>query len=160
MWLILSSVAALVTVCVPVPIGLDGKAARAIDGDTLSFVDRDEPHVRLSGIDAPEARQSCRDARGGNWACGVDATVHLARLIEGRGVLCDEVDRDRYGRVVAVCRAEGVDLGRRMVQDGWAVAYTRYDARYAADQNRAQRDRAGMWAGSFENPETWRHRKK
>ena len=35
-------------------------------------------------------------------------------------------DTDRYGRIVAVCRASGEDLNGWMVAHGWALAYRHY----------------------------------
>jgi hypothetical protein len=59
--------------------------AQAIDGDTLDLTGM---RIRLFGIDALEAGQSCE--RGGvSWACGQEARAVLAQLIEGRSVECD-----------------------------------------------------------------------
>lgn len=54
-----------------------GGGARAINGDTL---DVDGKRVCLHGIDAPETGQTCR-RRLRIWACGVEATRALERLI-------------------------------------------------------------------------------
>ncbi len=40
-------------------------------------------------------------------------------------VTCQERERGRYGRVVAVCRVQGEDLGTRLVGNGRALAYRR-----------------------------------
>ena len=65
--------------------------------------------------------------RGGrNWPCGREATRALTGRIGGRTVSCEERDRDRYGRVVAVCRAGGEDVNAWMVAEGWAFAYRKY----------------------------------
>jgi endonuclease YncB( thermonuclease family) len=46
---------------------------------------------------------------------------------EGRIVACEPPgrDRDRYGRTVALCRADGRDLGQAMVAADTALAFTR-----------------------------------
>ena len=77
--------------------------ARVVDGDTL---DVGGVRVRLHGIDAPESAQNCR-AGGQRWSCGREATRALAGRIGGNRVACDERNRDRYGRTVAVCRIAG-----------------------------------------------------
>jgi endonuclease YncB( thermonuclease family) len=41
--------------------------ARVVDGDTIQLRDA---RVRLEGIDAPEAKQTCINARGREWDCG------------------------------------------------------------------------------------------
>ncbi len=40
--------------------------------------------------------------RPGDWRL---ATTKLLTLIQGKPVVCQEKDRDRYGRTVAICRA-------------------------------------------------------
>ncbi len=132
----------------------DGYVSRIIDGDTLVWKGR---RIRLHGMDAPEIEQTCRDARGGTYMCGWRARRHLKEIIAGRPVYCDKVTTDRYGREVAICLVEGVDIGERMVLDGWAVAYIRYSRAYAWAEREARKHRRGLWNGSFVLPETWRH---
>jgi hypothetical protein len=43
------------------------------------------------------------------------ATTRLQALTSGRNVICEEKDRDRYGRVVAICRASGEDRAIKTV---------------------------------------------
>jgi endonuclease YncB( thermonuclease family) len=125
---------------------------RAIDGDSF-HLGSDE--VRLVGIDAPEGRQTC-DKGGLSWACGEEARRQLVRLVGGRDIGCDVEDRDKHGRLLAVCRVDGIEINRWMVEQGWAVSYGRYlDAERAAE-----RTRRGLWAGQFERPREWRDRHK
>ena len=77
--------------------------ARVIDGDTLEV---GSARVRLYGIDAPESAQRCRSG-GRTWSCGREAARALARRIGSRPIECKERDRDRYGRMVAVCSDRG-----------------------------------------------------
>jgi endonuclease YncB( thermonuclease family) len=129
-------------------------AATVVDGDTIQVAGR---RIRLIGVDAPEGRQSCE--RGGvTWACGADAAAALRDMLRGRRVGCAQNGRDQYNRVLAHCWAEGQDIGAWMVGEGLAVAYTRYSTRYVAQERAARRERHGLWAGSFENPEEWRRR--
>ena len=100
--------------------------ARVIDGDSLEI---NGERLRLHGIDAPESRQLCR-RDGAPWRCGEDATRALAGMIGGRAVTCQELDRDRYGRMVVRCAVAGADLGEWLVVNGWAVAYRLYSYEY------------------------------
>ena len=121
---------------------------RVADGDSLVLGDA---RIRLEGIDAPELAQACgRD--GGEYPCGREAREALSRLIAGREVTCESRQNDRYGRMLAVCVAGGVELNRAMVEAGWAVAYGGY--RDAEDA--ARRAGRGLWAGAFERPQEWR----
>ena len=122
--------------------------ARVIDGDTLEL---GGARIRLYGIDAPESAQRCR-AQGRLWACGREATRTLARLVRLKQVACEERDRDRYGRIVAVCTAAGRDLNAWMVAEGWAVAYRRYSRAYVATERRARAAKRGVWQGEFVPP--------
>ena len=134
---------------------LSGRA-RAIDGDTLEL---GRARIRLHGIDAPESAQRCR-AQARFWACGREATRALARLIRGKQVACEERDRDRYGRIVAVCTAAGQDLNGWMVAGGWALAYRQYSRAYVATERRARSAKRGVWQGEFVPPWDWRRGKR
>jgi len=126
---------------------LEGKA-RVTDGDSIIVAGE---RIRLKGFDAPEMRQMCR-AEGAEIACGRRAREHLTRLIGDETVVCTPAGRDKYRRLLAECRAGRDDLGRRMVLDGWAVAYGDYEA----EEARARRAERGLWATEFERPERWR----
>ena len=130
--------------------------ARVIDGDTL---DVGGVRIRLHGIDALESKQSCQ-AGGKRWSCGREATRALRGRISGRSVSCQERDRDRYGRVVAVCSASGTDLNAWMVAEGWAFAYRRYSNAYVAQESGARTARRGLWRGDVIPPWDWRKGKR
>jgi endonuclease YncB( thermonuclease family) len=91
---------AAIVVAAAVPAG----AQSITDGDTLKQAGIT---YRLWGIDAPEEKQVCPDG----WPAGSLATTRLQALTAGRSIVCQEKDRDRYGRIVAICRASGEDLG-------------------------------------------------
>lgn len=132
-------------------------AARVIDGDTIEVRGM---RVRLHGMDAPEARQTC-DLAGKPYACGRAAAAALRALVGRDPVACEVVTpADRYGRPVAVCRAGGRDLGAAMVRAGMAVAAPRYSDRYLADEARARAARAGLWAARAQSPAAFRAAKR
>lgn len=54
------------------------------------------------------------------------AALALADHIGQQTVTCERHDVDRYGRIVAVCRAGGGDLNAWMVSQGCALAYRHY----------------------------------
>ena len=126
--------------------------ARVIDGDTLEV---EGTRIRLHGIDAPESAQTCRTG-GRPWSCGLKAARALGERIGGTPVTCDERDRDRYDRVVAVCRHLGRDVNAWLVREGWALAYRRYSLEYVDDEAAARSARRGIWRGEFVRPWDWR----
>lgn len=127
--------------------------ASVIDGDTLEI--RGE-RVRLHGIDAPESSQLCRRSDGSRWRCGQKAALALADQIGRDPVACDERDRDRYGRIVGVCRTGTTVLNEWLVREGWALAYRRYSTDYVDEEQLAHSTGAGIWDSRFVPPWRWR----
>ena len=136
------------------PAAAEAIAGRAsvIDGDTLEIRGT---RIRLHGIDAPESGQSCT-VQGARTRCGQLAALALADKIGSRPVGCEPRDRDRYGRVVAVCRLGGEDLNGWMVAEGWALAYRQYAADYVRQEQEAAAAKRGIWQGEFVAPWAWR----
>jgi endonuclease YncB( thermonuclease family) len=123
--------------------------ASAVDGDTLRL---GGTRIRLIGLDAPELDQTCTDASGASWRCGEAAHRALAEIVATGQVACASQGHDQYGRVLAQCRIGETDAGARIVAQGLAIANGDY-----GNEERAARDaRAGMWAGTFETPRSWR----
>jgi len=120
-----------------------------VDGDTLRF---GALRVRLTGLDAPELDQTCVGAGGVEWSCGMAAKDFVAALVGSAPVTCTRSGRDRYGRALANCTADGGDLGSQIVNAGWAVA----DGRYLGEQVTARLAGRGIWAGNFVLPAKWR----
>ncbi len=150
--LVLGILAALAARFAPenVQSSVDGRP-RLVDGDSF-FIGQTE--VRMQGIDAPEGRQSClRDGRP--WRCGEDAKRTLQRLMAGAPIRCDIHSKDQHGRGLATCyAATGENLNARMVAEGFAVAFGRYEQ----EEREAKAARRGIWASEFERPQQWRRR--
>jgi endonuclease YncB( thermonuclease family) len=120
---------------------LRGIATRITDGDTftLNYSSLEDERVRLHGIDAPERDQPYGPAAG----------RELARLIEGREVRAEIVERDNYGRLVARIWIDDLDINLAMVEGGHAWWYEYYaqdrrDLELAEDT--ARRAQRGLWA--------------
>lgn len=128
------------------------KVVRIIDGDTLVVYDGHEQiKVRLAEIDAPEKVQPF----------GAKAKQALSDICFGTRARIEEMDRDRYGRVVAVVACNGVEANSLMVKSGMAWVYDRYatDKTLYALQSQARSARRGLWAdGSPVPPWEWRSR--
>ena len=128
--------------------------ASVIDGDTIEIHGQ---RFRLSGIDAPESKQLCTDAKGKAYRCGQVAANALAAFIGRQTVSCAKVDIDRYQRIVAECSVAGRDVGQYMMGSGLAVAYRRYSTAYVPEEEAAQSNGVGIWSGTFEMPWDWRN---
>ena len=137
-----------------------GKAT-VIDGDTITIKN---VKIRFSGIDAPEKNyygqtQFCKGPKG-VWACGKKASSKLKKLINGQEVQCTNEGKDRYGRTLSICYANGVDLQAEMVRSGMAVAYLKYSNRYESEMIEAMIAQVGIWGGPFDEPELWRRQSR
>lgn len=128
--------------------------ANVVDGDTI---DVGGQRIRLEGIDAPEVAQVCKSADGRDWPCGRAAIKALKALIAGNDVVCDSHGTDKYGRILAICFADGRDLNATMVKAGLAWAFVRYSQVYAVEEAEARQALAGIWAGTAQAPWDFRH---
>lgn len=120
-----------------------------IDGDTLGFAGE---RLRIEGIDAPELGQTCEAADGASYACGEAARKALKILVSEAGWECSGTRRDRYDRLLVVCKRDLEDVGEKLVASGVVVA----DGRYLAAEAGARAAGKGIWAGRFERPADWR----
>lgn len=146
--------------------------ANAVDGETL-LVEGIE--VNLFGIDAMEREQVCQQADGTDYPCGRVAMQTLQQLVADRQVVCLPFLRVSETRVVGGClliedgdaplddpthffdaQYEPRSLSRIMVQQGYALTVGFGREIFGDEQQRAQSDRIGIWAGSFEPPASWR----
>jgi endonuclease YncB( thermonuclease family) len=128
---------------------LSGQAT-IIDGDTLEI---HGTRIRLWGIDAPESTQLCRGDDSLQHRCGAKAATDLDAFIAARPVNCVPVNLDRYGRTVATCSVNGVDVARWLVSQGLALDWPQYSrGRYQQAQHEAEHASKGIWAGSYVEP--------
>ncbi len=99
---------------------LEDVVGKVVDGDTLYI---GPVKIRLQGIAAPEL----------NEPFGPDARDFLAVIALGKRARCDLTGEISFDRQVAVCRIDGQDLGRSMVEAGLARDCPRYSGgRYEA----------------------------
>ena len=126
----------------------------AIDGDTIKSSIRNQVH--LYGIDAPELNQSCHTDNK-EWPCGRQSKQELQIFIENKKIVCQFKSKDRYKRNVEDCAVNGKSISEYMVENGWAVAYTRYSDKYLPAELKAKKNKLGVWgADCFIRPERWR----
>ncbi|NCP11144.1 MAG: thermonuclease family protein [Sphingomonadales bacterium] len=126
--------------------------AEVIDGDTF---DLGGTRIRLYGIDAVEHAQSC-STDGKAWACGEAATRRLRSMLGTSAVQCERKDSDAYGRTVATCKVDGIDVAAVMVEDGWATALTQFTPQYRPLETLARTARRGIWNSQFDLPAVYR----
>ena len=117
---------------------LVGKVVGVSDGDTITvLVDKKPLKIRLEGIDAPEAKQSF----------GNRSKQALSDLVFGKQVRVKKTGEDRYGRSLGLVSRDGIDINAKMIQDGWAWHYKKYnhDSKLADLELHARSARRGLW---------------
>jgi len=115
---------------------------RIIDGNTFELTDG--KNVRLIGVDAPEAGETC----------STEATQQLSSLISGETVYLekDVSETDIDGRLLRYVYVNGVFVNLELVYRGYAYAVSdppdiAYDAQLAdAEQDAINNNRGCLWA--------------
>jgi micrococcal nuclease len=132
---------------------LNGKAISISDGDTFKLLmEGDETiRVRLHGVDAPEKGQDY----------GTQAKQLLSDLIFSKNVAVIQKSKDRYGRIVGIVYADGVNVNEELLADGMVWHYTTYDKNenWAALQREARVNKRGLWSKPYPTP-PWQWRKE
>jgi endonuclease YncB( thermonuclease family) len=127
-----------------------------IDGDTLIVAG---VIVRLFGVDAPEAGQTCVIGTR-TYDCGAVARTALLDLSAGTAVTCELMADARSGDTgdgtPGRCFAAGYDLSEGMTYTGWALAQRDVTGRYVPFETGAQKAGRGLWKGIFVPPWAWR----
>jgi len=129
---------------------ITGKVIAVTDGDTIKLlVDKQTLTVRLEGIDAPEANQDF----------GNKAKQALAALVSGKTITVKKTGMDKYGRTLGFLVLEGTEINEKLVEDGWAWHFKKYNSeeRFSKKEVSAREAKRGLWA----NPnalEPWEYR--
>jgi micrococcal nuclease len=117
------------------------KVLRVIDGDT--FVIETGERVRVLGINAPEMETFY----------GEPAKEHLLAIIDGKTVDLEpdhiSDNKDVYGRLLRYVYLDGIDIDKKMVTDGYAVAFLKFpfdkEEEYKKEELKARAASLGIW---------------
>jgi endonuclease YncB( thermonuclease family) len=118
---------------------ITGKVIGVTDGDTIKvLVNKETVTVRLEGIDAPESRQSF----------GTKSKQALSEMVFGKAVTVKKTGTDKYGRTLGFVIVGDVDANAKMVEDGWAWHFKKYndEVRLAKLEDAARKAKRGLWA--------------
>lgn len=127
------------------------QAVTIVGGDTITV---DGEGYRFLGVAAPDPGQICDDG----YPAGREAIKGLLALMSGRKIACENHGRDpSSGRLLAVCRANGRDLGEAMVRAGLAWPDPRTGRDYVVVEQDARAERLGVHDHSCVLP--WASRK-
>jgi len=118
-----------------------GEVVHVADGDTITVLRGGKRvKVRLYGIDTPEKSQ---------WY-GQNAKTFTSAQVFGKVVEIQEIDVDRYGRVVGLVSVGDLILNRHLVTYGYAWVYHRYCKKpFCSEWSRveaeARSEKRGLW---------------
>ena len=128
------------------------KSVKITDGDSIKIGNN---RIRLQGIDAPELKQKCKK-KNQEYNCGADSKKFLKFLIKDSDLTCKYKELDRYNRILGMCFVKGMNINEQMVENGWALAYRKYNKIFIENENNAKKNLRGIWGGDFEKPWDWR----
>src|SRR5690606_16936509 len=93
--------------------------------------------IEIAGIEITRPDETCVDADGRNWPCGVRARTAFRAFVRGRALVCDlpqETDAERH---TVACSLGKQDVGEWLVRHGWARALDGGPYRQAGQDARA-----------------------
>lgn len=117
---------------------VSGKVIAIHDGDTIKILVNERPKtIRLNAIDAPELEQPF----------GQRSKHALASFLLGKTVTVEGKSTDQYGRLLGEVRVGASSINERMIRDGMAWHFKRYDnsKELATIEASARSDRQGLW---------------
>ena len=135
----------IMLIVIPSPLfAWQGNVVGITDGDTIHVLhDNQEIKIRLWGIDCPEKHQDF----------GNRAKQQTSELAYGRTVEILEIDKDRYGRTVAMVKLpNGQVLNEALICSGMAWVYRKYCkreeecARWLELEAKARDQKIGLWS--------------
>ena len=133
-----------------------GRVVGVTDGDTIKVLHNGKAEkIRLHGIDCPEKAQPF----------GTKAKQFTSAMVFGKMVRVLTHGRDRYGRTVAdVILPDGGNMNQALVKVGlawWYRQYAPHDDTLRMLEDKARKDRLGLWADPHPVPPwEWRRRAK
>jgi endonuclease YncB( thermonuclease family) len=120
---------------------------RVRDAGTLEagLLPTDTVLIRLDGIDAREADETCKKETGASWPCGAKARAALIRFIRSRAVTCTLPQGGETKDFAARCSVVGQDLSTWLVRQGWATPQKGAEPELAKALDAAKTERLGLW---------------
>ncbi|QDC02641.1 thermonuclease family protein [Mesorhizobium sp. 8] len=99
--------------------------------------------VAISGVDAVMPDESCTDAAGKEWNCGMRARSAFRAFLRGRAPICTVPPEGGRDTISAACRIGKQDIGAWLVANGWAKAAK--GGPYAKAEEVARKEHMGVF---------------
>ena len=131
---------------------LKGKVVGVTDGDTFTLLteSKEQKKIRLHGIDAPERKQEF----------GQVSKQKLSDLIFGKEVIVQQMNIDRYKRIIGIVHIRNLCVNEEMLKSGLACHFKKYDKNpeWAVMEDDAKMSKKGLWVQD-EPVNPWDYRK-
>ena len=101
--------------------------------------------IRLEGITAQSADETCKKENGAAWPCGAKARAALTQLIRARAVTCTLPSGGEAKDFAARCSVMEQDLSTWLVRRGWASPQTGSEPELAKAFDAAKSEKLGLW---------------
>lgn len=116
--------------------------------DALTFANV-TGRFHLTGLDGPSTGAVCFDKDGALWACGLQGRAALNNTIRKQRLECRRAGEDGPRALSVTCRVDGRDLGRLVVDQGFARPTDASDPDAVTSSKAAQVASRGLWNGSW-----------
>ncbi len=94
--------------------------------------------VTIAGIEITPADETCVDAEGQSWSCGIRARTAFRAFVRGRALACDLPEELEEKHYTVACSLGKQDVGAWLVERGWVRASRDGPYREAEDTARAE----------------------
>jgi endonuclease YncB( thermonuclease family) len=102
--------------------------------------------VAVSGVNAVTPDETCTDAEGKVWNCGMRARGAFRAFLRGRAPVCTVPPEGGRDTISAACHIGKQDLGAWLVTNGWARATT--GGPYVEAGQVARKERMGIFGAA------------
>lgn len=102
--------------------------------------------VTIAGIEITPPDETCVDADGTSWPCGIRARTAFRAFVRGRALACDLPEELEEKHYTVACSLGKQDVGAWLVERGWARALA--DGPYEQAQETARADGRGIFGSA------------
>jgi endonuclease YncB( thermonuclease family) len=102
--------------------------------------------VTIAGIEITPADETCMDADGQSWSCGIRARTAFRAFVRGRALACDLPEELEEKHYTAACSLGKQDVGAWLVERGWVRALA--GGPYEQAQETARADGRGIFGSA------------
>lgn len=150
---------------------VEGKAVNVSDGDTFTVITATGTKLRVrtafyDALETPKINKRTGQVNKPGQPFGEKVAAAFRQKIEGKTVVVEIIDIDRYKRAVGLVWIGQRLINLEMVREGWAQCYYNYlrppyKAAFLEAEGLAKREKRGIWVlPDYEAPADFRKRQR